>query len=272
MEETNSGYSLSRAYWDWSYENPEKVRPIHAAIFFFAIEHCNRLGWKKKFGFPSQMVMDAIGIKNGRTYRNALDDLEEFGFITFIERSKNQYSSNIIALSKNDLAPYKALDKALLKHHTKHHTKQVRSIAPIDKPYKPLNKEPLNHKPINKGFDVFEEKPERTIHEEVFSLWAKFSKKELGTIPISSFTDQQKFNELIDKLDRDEENVTELFKLVFDNYENWPEWNKVNSIDLRSFTNKFYSIFKHLKDGGKQSFTTKTASHFATTDPNWKNA
>ena len=144
-----NSYELSRMFWDWSFENPEKVKPIHSAIYFFAIEHNNRLGWRKHFGFPAQMVMDALGIKNGRTYRKALQELEDFGFIEFIERSKNQYSANIIALSKNTLALDKALDKAMIKHSTKHSTKQVLSIAPIDKQ---VNKEQINKETIN-SFD-----------------------------------------------------------------------------------------------------------------------
>ena len=115
-----NGYELSRAWFDFSFDNPEKIKPSHSAVYFFAIEHCNRLGWKEKFGFPSQMVMEAIGIKNWRTYSGVLKDLVEFGFIEMIETSKNQYSANIVAIVKNTKAPTKALDKALQKHDTKH--------------------------------------------------------------------------------------------------------------------------------------------------------
>lgn len=133
-----NGYDLSRNWFNWSFDNPDKVKPIHSAIYFFAIEHCNRLGWKDKFGFPSQMVMESIGVKNWRTYSKALNDLVDFGFIKMIEISKNQYSSNIIAIVKNTKAPTKALDKALSKHSTKH----SQSTVSIDKQ---LNKEQLNN-------------------------------------------------------------------------------------------------------------------------------
>lgn len=135
MQEFN-GYELSRKWFDFCFENPEIVKPIHSAIYFFAIEHCNRLGWKSKFGFPSQMVMEAIGVKNWRTYSSALNDLIEFGFIEMIEISKNQYSSNIIAIVKNTKAQSKALDKALQKHGTKH----GQSTVSIDK-QETINKE-----------------------------------------------------------------------------------------------------------------------------------
>jgi hypothetical protein len=114
-----SGYELSRIWFDFAFENPEKVRPLHAAIFFFAIEHCNRLGWKKKFGFPTQMAMEAIGVKKYDTYINGLRDLIEWGFIDMIEQSKNQYSSNVISLGSGTPKNGKALDKALICHTKK---------------------------------------------------------------------------------------------------------------------------------------------------------
>ncbi len=73
-----NGYELSRKWFDFAFENSEKIKPAHTAVYFFAIEHCNRLGWKEKFGFPSQMCMEAIGVKNWRTYSNTLNDLVEW--------------------------------------------------------------------------------------------------------------------------------------------------------------------------------------------------
>jgi hypothetical protein len=124
-----NSYELSRNFCDWAFNNPDKIKPIHYAIYYFSIEHCNRLGWKDKFGLPSQMVMEAIGVKNWRTYSAGLNDLVEYGFIEMVEVSKNQYSSNIVAIVKNTKAPTKALDKALQKHSTKH----SQSTVSIDK-------------------------------------------------------------------------------------------------------------------------------------------
>lgn len=134
-----NGYELSRNFCDWAFENPHKIKPIHYAIYYFSIEHCNRLGWKDKFGLPSQMVMEAIGVKNWRTYSAGLNDLVEFGFIEMVEISKNQYSSNIVAIVKNTKAPTKALDKALSKHSTKH----SQSTVSIDKQETNNNKQTI---------------------------------------------------------------------------------------------------------------------------------
>lgn len=127
-------YKLSRSWFDFAFENPDMIAPIHTAIYFFAIEHCNRLGWKEKFGFPTSMAMDAIGVKNYKTYIKALNELVEWGFITMVEKSKNQYSANIVALVKNTKATTKALDKASLKHISKQLPKQAQSTDSINIP------------------------------------------------------------------------------------------------------------------------------------------
>ncbi len=128
-----TGYELSRRWFDFCFENPEKVKPIHTALYFFAIEHCNRLGWKEKFGLPTEMTKDAIGVKSWHTYIKAFNDLIEWEFFILVERSKNQYSSNIIALSKNNEALDKAYDKALTKHASKHQRSTHQSNDSIDK-------------------------------------------------------------------------------------------------------------------------------------------
>lgn len=134
-----NGYELSRGWFDFAFENPNKITPVHGVLYLFIVEHCNRMGWKKNFGLPTTMAKEAIGVRSYNTYKNALDDLVEWGFVIMVERSKNQFSSNIVALSKFDKASDKALDKALIKHGTK----QRQSTDSIDKPLtlKPNNQE-----------------------------------------------------------------------------------------------------------------------------------
>lgn len=145
-----NGYELSRIWFDWCFENPEKISPNHSAIYFFAIEHCNRLGWRKKFGFPTEMVKDAIGIKSYNTYIKTLNDLVDWGFIEMIERSKNQYSANIVALVNFDKALDKALDKAIKKHASKQDESTIQSIDSINKQLtiKPINKETIDNRKL----------------------------------------------------------------------------------------------------------------------------
>src|SRR5574344_1207802 len=75
------------------------------------------------------MVKEAIGIRNFRTYTKTLNDLVEWGFIIMVEKSKNQYSSNIVAIVQNAKAHTKALDKAMQKQLQK----QSNSTVTIDK-------------------------------------------------------------------------------------------------------------------------------------------
>ena len=139
-----NGYELSRNFVNFSFENPSKIKPNHYALYFFAIEHCNRLGWKKEYGLPTTMTMEAIGIKSYNTYIKTFNELVEYGFFNLIERSKNQYSANIIELSNNDKALDKALDKAFIKHATKQSESTQQSIDSINKP---INKEQVRETP-----------------------------------------------------------------------------------------------------------------------------
>ena len=155
-----NSYELSRKWFDFSFENPHKVKPIHSSIYFFAIEHCNRLGWKSIFGFPTSMVLEAIGMKSYSSYKKHFDELVDFGFIKVHEYSKNQYSANIIELSLN----VKALDKALDKAFVKHNAKQVKSTVSIDKQ---INKETIEL--INNNIILINDNLEGWINKELNS-------------------------------------------------------------------------------------------------------
>jgi hypothetical protein len=84
-------------------------------MYFFLIDKWNRLGQLDKFGLPTDMTMQALGISSYNTYKKALQDLVDFGFVKIISESKNQYQSRVVALSKIDKATDKALDKATIK-------------------------------------------------------------------------------------------------------------------------------------------------------------
>lgn len=178
-----NSYELSRNWFDWTFENPERINPNHTALYFFIIEHCNRLGWKEKFGLPTTMSKEAIGIRSYNTYINTLNDLVEFGFVKLIEKSKNQYSSNIVALSNFNKALYKALDKAMIKHTTK----QVQSTDSINKQE---TKEQIN---IYRNFSNLQ-----LTFEEFEKLNKDFTKQQIDSIldEIENYKGNKKYTSL----------------------------------------------------------------------------
>ena len=129
-----NGYELSRNWFDWAFENPELINPNHTAIYFYVIDQCNRLGWKDKFGLPSQMAMDALGIKKHETFFRYFNDLVDWGFIGMVQKSKNQYTANIITLKSAIPKKGTALEKAILGHTEKQTEGMGVGISSIDKP------------------------------------------------------------------------------------------------------------------------------------------
>lgn len=107
-------FKLHRDYWDWAFNNPDLCTPTTAAVYSFAIENWNRLGHPDKFRLGSEMTATAVGVKY-KAYKKALDILVDNGFITYVQKSKNQYSANIICLGQKGQSTSKALDKAMNK-------------------------------------------------------------------------------------------------------------------------------------------------------------
>lgn len=186
QQERPTGYALSRQWFDYCFENPDRVRPIHSAIYFFIIEWCNRLGWKDRFGLPSAVAMETLGMKSYNTYVEAFRELVDFGVIEVIERSKNQHSANIVALSNIDKASNKALDKALATHIPKHLQRTGESRCKSNRSInKHSNIEQVNHKPLNREtaskdqftFDDFWNLYEKKVgdKEKIGRKWAGLS-------------------------------------------------------------------------------------------------
>ena len=210
-----NGYDLSRAWFNYSFSNPEKIKPIHSAIFFFAVEHCNRLGWKCKFGFPTTMVMEAIGVKSYNSYKKHFDDIVLFGFFKVFEYSKNQYSANIIALSLNDKALDKALDKAFIKHATKQEESTQQSIDSIDKQ---INKEPIEqetNKP--KKFVFLKSLLDNGADKELAKEWLLVRKTKKAT------NTETAFKGFLTQLSKTKLNINQVLRVCIEN--SWKGFN-----------------------------------------------
>lgn len=148
-----NGYELSRQWFDFSFENAKRVKPIHTALYFFIVELWNRAGQKDEFGLPAYYAMEATGISSYNTYKSAFDELVLFGVIKVVEKSRNQHTATVIALSIFDEADNKAFDKALAMQLTKRNSSTIQStVQSTDAIIEPENNtELLNQEPKREG-------------------------------------------------------------------------------------------------------------------------
>lgn len=104
MADKNSGYILTKQWFDFCKSGTHLVRPIHTALYLYCLQLCNSLQWKVNFGLPTDSTMGILGIKNKETYYTALHDLCRFGFVIMAEKSINQHTANIIRLPKKPIS------------------------------------------------------------------------------------------------------------------------------------------------------------------------
>lgn len=154
-----NGYNLTKAFFSFVFDNPDKVKPTHISLYMFLIEYNNKLGWVEKFAAETSLCMAGSAISSYNTFKKVLDDLESWGFVSVIEKGYNQFKCPIVALSKNDKALYKAttkaIDKAMTKHYTEHYTKQEIDSLLLNKTNKLINnKTNETKKQTNKSADA----------------------------------------------------------------------------------------------------------------------
>lgn len=163
---------MSRAWFNYAFEHPDKVRPTHTALYFYLLDLNNRLGWKEKFGVPTLVTMEASGIRSKTSFLKCLNELEEFGFIKTISKSKNQNSATIIkiiAVSKNGSA------NSLAK--VQQEFSDSAGTGPIDKQ---VNRQ--TNKQVNKECDLFEKwwnaYDKKTGKDKAKAKWDKLTQTE----------------------------------------------------------------------------------------------
>lgn len=93
-----NGYDLTRAWFEFCFSNPRKVRPIHHAIIHWAFQKCNELGWPEEFQFPTDEACEVLGIQKPHTFRDALKELIEFGAIRMVQESTGRYVARWVSL------------------------------------------------------------------------------------------------------------------------------------------------------------------------------
>ena len=122
-------YNLSRNWFDFAFENPDKVNCNHTALYFYIVDKWNRFWQKERFWLPTLFTMESLWIKSKNTYSKIFNDLVNFWFIKIIQKSLNQNTSTIITINSAISKNKSALDTALIQHVGQ----QEDSTVPIDK-------------------------------------------------------------------------------------------------------------------------------------------
>lgn len=144
-----NGYALSRAWFAYVSENRDKVKPTHTSLFFWCVELWNKLGQPASFGLPTSEAQHHSCLSSHTTFATAINDLIDWGFISVKQKSKNQYTANVISvcLPKNWQSNLKANEKQSIE--------QVKSTVDIIEPNNTINnKEGVKDKTKTKKFII----------------------------------------------------------------------------------------------------------------------
>ena len=113
MKQFYNGYELTSWWFSFMSENSDKVETKHTALYLYIVEMFNKRNWVETIGLPTDFTMGVLNMSSYKTYSNTLNDLIEFGFIKLVEKSKNQHTSNKVALVKNAKASSSHIPKQI---------------------------------------------------------------------------------------------------------------------------------------------------------------
>ena len=205
-----NGYNLTRAWYQFKFDNPSKVRHIHSDAYFYIVDLWNRLGQKNEFGLPTSVTMESLQIGSYNTYKKCIDELVEFGFIEVVRNSVNQHTSKIIKLCKIEVVALSYIDKA--------------TIKATDKP---------TDQAIDKATDsIIEQYNNTTIEQHPFISWIESNCKSVSKM--TKFLTDAEAERLVNEFDKN------LLVEICQAMENHKELNKRYSstnLTIRSWIN-----------------------------------
>lgn len=204
-----NGYELTRAWFEFSCQNIDKVNSNHTAMYLYLVDSFNFNKWPDMLGVPTEWTMQKLGIKNYKTYKKTFDDLILFKKIELIQKSTNNHTSNIIRLIevvKNTKASTKAHTKATTNPTTKESTNPLLTYKNIET----INIKTL--KLINENAAVLEEYLEGWIKEYKNTSKVDVDFDKLKTLWNTSF-DKTKVPNIDTITDKREKAVNAVLKL-----------------------------------------------------------
>lgn len=190
-----NGYDLSHKFFDWAFNNREDFKPTVSALYFYLIEMCNTLGWKKEFSISAKECMEGMGVSGYNTYKSAFDVLCKHGFIKVVKKSCNHYQANVITLLNFDRVTDKVTDKV---------TDRVTDRVTDEVDVYPIKIEQGNYKGNYKGNyqsngDIHKTNNSKTIKQDIIAETDVSVKPKKQKIKFSEFVSltQDEYNKLI---------------------------------------------------------------------------
>lgn len=243
-----TGYSLSRAWFDWAFENPDKARTIHTALYMWLIEKWNRVGQKEKFSVTTSESMEVLAIKSRNTYSKAFNELIEFGFIAIITKSNNQNSTNVISLaqkiSKQKDSRRTALDTAVIQAE---------------------GQQEDNNRTINKPITNNQETIKQLNNYQLFvDIYNEFCKKILNVPAKINGSEGKAMKEIIayvEKVSAEKKSVpSDSWQFILDSYSRWDEFHQ-KQIKLVQINSNLPNIINSIKNGKQSKSTNHEQNH-----------
>jgi len=108
-----NSYALSRQWFDFAFENPDKITVTQGALYFWLIEVNNRNGWAERFAFNTEDACMAVGVNNRKTIWKALNELNVLGFVVIVFKSMHRHKPSVISLPITQHKLNGSLDKSL---------------------------------------------------------------------------------------------------------------------------------------------------------------
>jgi DNA-binding transcriptional regulator YhcF (GntR family) len=93
-----NGYVCSKAWYDFAYANPKRIKPIHHAIVNWIFEKANESEWSEEFQLPTVEACTILGITDRDTYQKGLKELIDFGAVKITQESQGRYVARWVTL------------------------------------------------------------------------------------------------------------------------------------------------------------------------------
>ena len=99
-----NGYTLNKFCWH-TMSVQKEMRLTHVGLYMYIVELNNKLRWPGIFGLPTGHTLKTTKLSKP-TYFKLLNDLESYGMIKTIKKSKNQSQASVFTIQTDSLAAY----------------------------------------------------------------------------------------------------------------------------------------------------------------------